>query len=122
MASTWSLGLDPSTDYRLTLESLDRQVALGDVRTDAAGSIDRVVEVPAGLPAGVFGMKLSEGGELAVSSVIVVDPAAGVGHAVPRAPWLLVLLGSVVASTRALPVLRLRGRSRPSTVVDAAVR
>jgi hypothetical protein len=106
-------GLDRSVTMRLTLEGTSKQVALGDVTIDAAGHFERLVSLPADLGPGVYGVKVSEAGELLVSNVLVIDAAAGPGRPVDRGPPVGLVVGLAVAGALLLLAgLRFRAARR----------
>ena len=95
-------GLDRSVRMRLTLEGTDTRLALGDVEVDAAGHFERLVALPADVGPGVYGVKVSRGGELVVSNVLVIDLAASPGRVIDRGPPGIVVLLVLVAAALGL--------------------
>lgn len=104
-------GLERSVSMRLTLEGTDSRVALGDLEIDAAGHFERLVALPADLGPGVYGVKVSYNGELVVSNVLVIDPAAGAGRPVDRGPpsgAVLAVLATAITGLLGLRIVSAR--------------
>lgn len=111
-------GLDRSVTMRLTLEGTETRVDLGDVEVDAAGHFERLVALPPAVVPGVYGVKVSVATELVVSSVLVIDAAAGPGHPIdrgpPTGPVLIIAIAGAALLLAGLRIgARVRGAGRP---------